>query len=147
MISFVIILFTLLSAFVSTAQELESPNGELTMLFSLRSDGTPTYQLSYKNQAVIRPSSLGLKLKDDKKSFLNDFTVSKTEETSFDDTWKPVWGEVKYIRNHYNELAVTLNQNGTDRQIVIRFRLFDDGLGFRYEFPSQKNLTYFKVFP
>ncbi|MFZ0598227.1 MAG: glycoside hydrolase family 97 protein, partial [Flavobacterium sp.] len=107
--------------------------------------GTPTYNLKYKNKEVVKTSKLGLELKDDKKSLLNDFTVVDTKTSTFDETWKPVWGEVNQIRNHYNELAVTLNQKGTDRQIIIRFRLFDDGLGFRYEFPAQKNLTYFVI--
>jgi hypothetical protein len=134
-------------AFFSPAQsqQLKSPNGKFVMEFSLQNDGTPSYSLNYKNKAVVKPSKLGLELKNDKKSLLNDFTVIDTKATTFDENWKPVWGEVASIRNHYNELAVTLNQKETDRQIVIRFRLFDDGLGFRYEFPSQKNLTYFVI--
>ncbi len=134
-------------AFFSTAnsQQLKSPNGKFVMEFSLQNDGTPSYSLNYKGKAVVKPSKLGLELKNDKKSLLNDFTVIDTKTATFDENWKPVWGEVASIRNHYNELAVTLNQKGTDRQIVIRFRLFDDGLGFRYEFPSQKNLTYFVI--
>ncbi|MDI6032408.1 glycoside hydrolase family 97 protein [Flavobacterium sp. LB2P84] len=134
-------------AFFSPAksQQLKSPNGKFVMEFSLQNDGTPSYSLNYKNKAVVKPSKLGLELKNDKKSLLNDFTVLDSKATTFDENWKPVWGEVASIRNHYNELAVTLNQKETDRQIVIRFRLFDDGLGFRYEFPSQKNLTYFVI--
>jgi hypothetical protein len=127
------------------SQQLKSPNGKFVMEFSLQNDGTPSYSLNYKNKAVVKPSKLGLELKNDKKSLLNDFTVIDTKTATFDENWKPVWGEVASIRNHYNELAVTLNQKETDRQIVIRFRLFDDGLGFRYEFPSQKNLTYFVI--
>ena len=142
-------LFTALMwlAFFSPAQsqQLKSPNGKFVMEFSLQNDGTPSYSLNYKNKAVVKPSKLGLELKNDKKSLLNDFTVVDIKATTFDESWKPVWGEVASIRNHYNELAVTLNQKETDRQIVIRFRLFDDGLGFRYEFPSQKNLTYFVI--
>lgn len=130
---------------IAKAQQLKSPEGKFVMEFSLQNDGTPTYNLKYKNKEVIKTSKLGLELKDDKKSLLNDFTVVDTKTSTFDETWKPVWGEVNQIRNHYNELAVTLNQKGTDRQIVIRFRLFDDGLGFRYEFPAQKNLTYFVI--
>ena len=130
---------------IAKAQQLKSPEGKFVMEFSLQNDGTPTYSLKYKNKEVVKTSKLGLELKDDKKSLLNDFTVVDTKTTTFDETWKPVWGEVDNIRNHYNELAVTLNQKGTDRQIVIRFRLFDDGLGFRYEFPTQKNLTYFVI--
>ena len=130
---------------IAQAQQLKSPEGKFVMEFSLQNDGTPTYNLKYKNKEVVKTSKLGLELKDDKKSLLNDFTVVDTKTATFDETWKPVWGEVDNIRNHYNELAVTLNQKGTDRQIVIRFRLFDDGFGFRYEFPTQKNLTYFVI--
>ncbi len=127
------------------AQQLKSPDGNLTMTFALLNDGTPTYSLTYKGKDVIKPSNLGLELKNDTKSLLNDFTVTDSQTSTFDETWKPVWGEVATIRNHYNELAITLNQNETDRIIVIRFRLFNDGLGFRYEFPLQKNLTYFTI--
>ncbi|MDO7171730.1 glycoside hydrolase family 97 protein [Mariniflexile sp. AS56] len=127
------------------AQELKSPNGSLSMQFSLENDGTPAYKLSYKNKAVIKQSHLGLELKDDEKSLLNDFKISNSKTASFDETWQPVWGEVKTIRNHYNELAVTLTQNETDRILVIRFRMFNEGLGFRYEFPAQKNLVYFVI--
>ena len=130
---------------IAKAQQLKSPEGKFVMEFSLQSDGTPTYNLKYKNKEVVKTSKLGLELKDDKKSLLNDFTIADTKTSSFDETWKPVWGEVDHIRNHYNELAVTLNQKSTDRLLVIRFRLFDDGLGFRYEFPAQKNLTYFII--
>lgn len=129
----------------SKAQQLKSPEGKFVMEFSLLNDGTPSYNLKYKNKEVIKSSKLGLELKKDPKSLLNDFTVIDTKTSSFDESWKPVWGEQNQIRNHYNELAVTLNQKGTDRQIIIRFRLFDDGLGFRYEFPTQKNLTYFVI--
>lgn len=129
----------------ATAQQLKSPNGNFAMDFTLLSDGTPSYSLIYKNKVVVKPSKLGLELKNDKKSLLNDFTIVDSKTTTFDENWKPVWGEVSSIRNHYNELAVTLNQKETDRKVIIRFRLFDDGLGFRYEFPSQKNLTYFVI--
>jgi hypothetical protein len=132
----------------ANAQQLKSPNGNFMMEFALQKDGTPTYNLTYKGKTVVKPSKLGLELKEDKnnkKSLLNDFTVIDKKTASFDETWKPVWGEVASIRNQYNELAVTLNQNETDRQIVIRFRLFNDGLGFRYEFPAQKNLVYFVI--
>jgi glucan 1,4-alpha-glucosidase len=128
-----------------TAQELKSPDGKLTMTFSLQPDGTPTYQLQFKGKPVIKPSALGLELKGDAKSLLNDFTVTNSETVSHDSNWKPVWGEVNTIRNNYNELAVTLTQKGTDRRMIIRFRLFDDGLGFRYEFPEQQNLSYFVI--
>lgn len=149
------------------AQELKSPNGNLTLKFYLQGNGVPTYTLTYKGKDVIKPSKLGLELKDnsdshtdfndfsikgntdsqkeDKVSLLNGFQITDTNTSSFDETWQPVWGEVKKIRNHYNELAVTLNQQSTDRYILIRFRLFDDGLGFRYEFPEQKNLIYFVI--
>jgi hypothetical protein len=135
-----------LSLFVAVnAQELYSPNGQLIMAFSLQSNGTPQYQLSYKNKLVINPSTLGFELKADAKSLQHDFMITETKTTSHDSNWQPVWGEVKTIRDHYNELAVTLTQKETNRELLIRFRLFDDGLGFRYEFPSQPNLIYFVI--
>lgn len=137
--------FLLAICTTSIAQQIKSPEGNFIMEFSLLKDGTPTYSLNYKNKEVIKPSKLGLELKNDKKSLLNDFVVVDRKTSTFDETWQPVWGEVNKIRNHYNELAVTLNQKETDRKIIIRFRLFADGLGFRYEFPAQKNLTYFIV--
>ncbi|WP_336067499.1 glycoside hydrolase family 97 protein [Mesoflavibacter sp. CH_XMU1404-2] len=140
-----IIALLFLSVSFVNAQQLTSPNGELTMQFSLKEDGAPTYKLTYKNQEVIKESSLGFHLKNDKKSLLDDFKITDTNTSTFDDTWQPVWGEVKEIRNHYNQLKVTLTQNETDRIIVVNFRLFDDGLGFRYEFPTQKNLVYFTI--
>ncbi len=140
------VLFIFLIAINSSiGQELKSPNGQFSMVFSLLQDGTPTYELSYKNKPIIKSSKLGFELKNDKNSLLNGFVVTNSKTATFDETWKPVWGEVAQIRNHYNELAVTLNQKATDRLVVIRFRLFDDGLGFRYEFPEQKNLVYFVI--
>lgn len=130
---------------VAFAQTLKSPNGNFIMSFSLQSNGTPVYSLTYKGKDIIKPGKLGLELKNDKNSLLNDFTIAETKSSTFDETWKPVWGEEKEIRNYYNELAVTLNQKGTNRIMILRFRLFDDGLGFRYEFPQQKNLTYFVI--
>ena len=127
------------------AQELHSPNGNLILKFNVSSAGAPQYELAYKSKPVILPSTLGLELKNDKKSLLNDFIIASTQTNSFDETWQPVWGEVSTIRNNYNELAVTLQQKETNRQLVIRFRLFNDGLGFRYEFPSQKNFNYFVI--
>ncbi len=127
------------------AQELQSPNGKISLGFVLQNDGTPTYTLSYQNKLVIKTSNLGLDLEKDSESLLNGFTLAATKTSSFDESWKPVWGEQSSIRNHYNELAITLNQTKSNRQINIRFRLFDDGLGFRYEFPAQKNLIYFTI--
>lgn len=127
------------------SQEIKSPNGNFIMQFELQNDGTPSYNLSYKGKAIIKPSKLGLEIKNDKKSLLNDFTIIDSKKITFDETWTPVWGEMASIRNYYNELAVTLNQKETERQIIIRFRLFNDGLGFRYEFPTQKNLVYFVI--
>lgn len=130
---------------LANAQSLKSPDEHLTMTFELLHDGTPSYSLTYKNRAVINPSKLGLELKDDARSLLDGFTLIDTKTTSFDETWQPVWGEVSSIRNHYNELSVTLSQKETERLVIIRFRLFNDGLGFRYEFPTQKNLVYFTI--
>ena len=126
------------------AQNLTSPNGELQMKFSVNAQGEPVYELSYKGRAVLKPSKLGLELKDDP-GLMSGFTIADVETSTFDETWKPVWGEESQIRNHYNEMAVTLNQKAQERNMVIRFRLFDDGLGFRYEFPLQENLNYFVI--
>lgn len=126
------------------AESITSPNGQLQLNFSVNSQGEPVYELFYKGKAVIKPSKLGLELKNDP-GLMNGFTLADTQTSTFDETWEPVWGEVKQIRNHYNEMAVTLDQKAQDRNIIIRFRLFDDGLGFRYEFPLQKNLNYFVI--
>lgn len=142
---FVSVLVMVFSIFGLNAQELKSPNGNFKMIFALENDGTPTYQLFMKNKEIIKKSKLGLELQKDKKSLLNDFKLVNEVRKTFDETWKTVWGEETEIRNHYNELALTLKQNETERNIIIRFRLFNDGLGFRYEFPEQKNLTYFVV--
>lgn len=140
---FVSVFVMIFSIFGMNAQELKSPNGIFKMIFALENDGTPTYQLFMNNKEIIKKSKLGLELQKDKKSLLNDFKLVNEVRNTFDETWKPVWGEETAIRNYYNELALTLKQNETDRNIIIRFRLFNDGLGFRYEFPEQKNLTYF----
>jgi hypothetical protein len=153
-------------ALMAQAEKLNSPDGNLVMNFSLNEAGAPVYELYFKNKVVIKPSTLGLELKkedankktdfewtarkdhdqlDSKTNLMTGFTVANTQTATFDETWTPVWGEEKEIRNHYNELTVTLNQAANDRQMVIRFRLFNDGLGFRYEFPQQKNLNYFVI--
>lgn len=131
--------------YTADAQELKSPGGKLVLTFLLQPDGTPAYGLKYKNKEVIKISKLGLELKNDSNSLLKNFIIVENKISSFDESWEPVWGEVKTIRNHYNEMAVTLNQKVTNRLLIIRFRLFDEGLGFRYEFPSQKNLVYFVI--
>lgn len=138
------LLLVLLVGGIAKAESITSPNGQLQLNFSVNAQGEPVYELSYKGKPVINPSKLGLELKNDP-GLMNGFTLADAKTSTFDETWEPVWGEVKQIRNHYNELAVTLNQKAQDRNIVIRFRLFDDGLGFRYEFPLQKNLNYFVI--
>ena len=150
----------------ASAQELKSPNGELKMEFSVDAQGRPTYYLQYKGQDIIKPSHLGLELKQEdpnkaqdfefktradasklaqKANLTSGFVITGHENTTFDETWQPVWGEESSIRNHYHELCVTLTQPVNDRLIKSRFRLPDDGLGFRYDFPEQKNLTYFTL--
>ena len=125
------------------AESLTSPNGNLQLNVEVK-NGVPVYTLDYKQKPVVKESRLGLELKDGK-HLMDGFTLAKSETSTFDETWKPVWGEVNSIRNQYNELAVTLSQPSTDRSLLIRFRLYDDGLGFRYEFPQQKNLNYFVI--
>ena len=141
----------LLCTFMANAQQkLTSPNGNFEMTFELDAKGAPVYTLSYKDQLVIKPSKLGLELKkedankktdfewtekkvdqaelDAKADFYNGFVLKDVQTSTFDETWTPVWGEEKEIRNHYNELAVTLDQPKNNRFMIIRFRLFDDGL-------------------
>lgn len=137
-------LLVLFMSSAAMAESITSPNGQLQLNFSVNFQGEPVYELFYKGKAVIKPSKLGLELKNDP-GLMNGFTLADTQTSTFDETWEPVWGEVKQIRNHYNEMAVTLDQKAQDRNIIIRFRLFDDGLGFRYEFPLQKNLNYFVI--
>jgi hypothetical protein len=126
-------------------QELRSPNGNFRMEFRLNGDSSPVYRLYYKSKEIIRPSKMGLDLKSDSFMLTSGFVVADSARRSFDETWTPVWGETKTIVNHYNELAVTLRQPRSKRKLVIRFRAFDDGLGFRYEFPVQENLVYFVI--
>ena len=151
---------------ITDINTLSSPDGKLEMSFHLTGDGTPEYTLDYDGRPVILSSGMGFELrgvlKAQKIDYNADGTVSKSdwkpceslhdgfvvesvERSSHDETWTPVWGEEDSIRNHYNELAVNLLQSSTERRLVIRFRLFNDGLGFRYEFPSQKNLNYFVI--
>ena len=151
---------------ITDINTLSSPDGKLEMSFHLTGDGTPEYTLDYDGSPVILSSGMGFELrgvlKAQKIDYNADGTVSKSdwkpceslhdgfvvesvERSSHDETWAPVWGEEDSIRNHYNELAVNLVQASTERRLVIRFRLFNDGLGFRYEFPSQKNLNYFVI--
>lgn len=137
--------FLLMACCAINAQQITSPDQNLELKFGLSSKGEPTYELTYKKKAVIKTSKLGLELKNGT-SFLDGFQIDKTEKNTFDETWSPVLGEQKNIRNHYNELLVTLSQKAANgRFIKIRFRLFNDGLGFRYEFPEQKNLNHFVI--
>ena len=133
-----------LCTWTAQAIGMSSPSGQLKLTFELTDEGKPVYQLTYKGKTVIKPSTLGLELV--KKPHLTDgFEIAGTDTASFDETWQPVWGEVKSIRNHYNELLVKLKQTATGRLMNLRFRIYDEGLGFRYEFPQQKKLTYFVV--
>lgn len=142
----------MLMPLAALAQTVTSPDGNVVLNFSL-DNGRPTYQLDYKGKAVVKPSHLGLELAKDKHAskgleetdLMDGFTIVKTDTSSFDETWKPVWGETATIRNNYKEMAVTLNQPATKRNIVIRFRVYNDGMGLRYEFPQQNELNYFII--
>lgn len=135
------------SASLGATEVLTSPDGRLQLSFDLTNDGTPTYKMDYNNKPVIATSRLGLELKN-QKSLLDGFKMERVSRSSFDETWQPVWGEQSSIRNHYNEMAVCLSQpddNGHLREMIVRFRLYDDGVGFRYEWPAQDNFTYFII--
>ena len=148
-------------AYTAAAESVASPDGNVVVNFDVK-DGWPVYSVDYKQKPVILESRLGLELDDvsmrntfesfditggetNKLSLTDGFELTKTERSTFDETWKPVWGEEEAIRNHYNEMAVTITQPAFDRYIIIRFRVYDDGMGFRYEFPQQKNLVYFTI--
>lgn len=140
-----LLLLTCTFAVQLKAQVITSPDKNLSLKFELTGNGAPSYQLNFKNKPVIKPSKMGLEL-NGSPSLMEGFTVTNTEEKSVDDSWNPVWGEQKTIRNNYNELLVTLAQKEQQgRFIRLRFRLFNDGLGFRYEFPKQQNLNYFVI--
>ena len=133
----------LFSALNVDADVVTSPNGIVSIDFQLK-NGIPTYKVDYKGKPVIKESRLGLELRDGK-NLMDGFEQLNATTFTFDETWQPVWGEVKEIRNHYNELLAELKQPSTDRYMNIRFRVYDDGVGFRYEFPQQKNLVYFVI--
>lgn len=133
----------LFSALNVDADVVTSPNGIVSIDFQLK-NGIPTYKVDYKGKPVVKESRLGLELRDGK-NLMDGFEQLNATTSTFDETWQPVWGEVKEIRNHYNELLAELKQPSTDRYMNIRFRVYDDGVGFRYEFPQQKNLVYFVI--
>lgn len=135
----------LLAAFslAANAVEVKSPDGKVAVDFDVK-NGVPTYSMTFDGKTVINPSTLGLELVN-ANDLMDGFKIVGSETSAFDETWQPVWGETKDIRNHYNELLVKLRQTSTDRFMNLRFRVYDDGMGFRYEFPQQKNLVYFVV--
>lgn len=126
------------------AQQITSPDKNLILTFSITEEGEPFYNLKYKNKEVIENSKLGFEIFPSF-SLANNFTITNTEYVSFDETWKPILGENSEIRENYNEMFVTLNQKDSDWKLNIRFRLFDDGLGFRYEFPIQSELRHIRI--
>ena len=149
-----------------TRAELASPDGALRLEFSMDADGVPYYSLSREDVDVLLPSRLGFTLRGTVKAerlaedkaghifksdavppvnFDRGFELVGTETDSFDEVWEPVWGEESQIRNHYNELLVHLRQPDSERALDVRFRLFDDGLGFRYEFPGGQSLVHFVI--
>ena len=149
-----ILLMSIFAMPLAMAQQQSSPDGNVVLTFSLKADGTPSYKVTYKNKAVINESTLGFTLKKAEPLTQNlkkvepltqNFKVVDTKKSTFKETWKPVWGEESEILNHYNELLVQLEQEKTQRKMNIRFRVYNEGVGFRYEFPSQKELTYFVI--
>lgn len=128
----------------SLAQTLTSPDGNLVMDFHLSADKTPVYSLKYKGKDVIKESKMGFQIRPSF-DFSKNFRIVETKEDASDTTWNPVWGQNSVIRDNHKELFVALEQEGTGWLLNICFRLFDDGLGFRYEFPVQKELRHFTI--
>ncbi len=143
---FIFLIFIHCSFFVSesAAQNIASPDGQVCLTFVLTENGVPTYQVSYKGHEVVRPSRLGIEL-NEANSLMDDFRVINTTTTTFDETWQPVWGETRNVRNHYNELFVEMEKPANGRFMNLRFRVYNDGVGFRYEFPLQQHMPYFVV--
>ena len=131
-------------AFSASASEVASPNGSIKVNFSL-DGGKPTYSVTFQGKTVINPSHLGYQLAKGGKDLLDGFSVVGEKASTFDETWSPVWGENKSIRNHYNDMLVELKQDASDSYMNIRFRVYDDGVGFRYEFPQKGKLNYFVI--
>ena len=131
------------ASLAANADTVKSPDGNIGVEFKV-DNGVPVYNVAYKGRPVVNDSRMGLELKDGK-HLTEGFVLDGTETSTFDETWRPVWGEVKEIRNHYNEYVARLSQPSTGRLMNIRFRVYDDGVGFRYEFPQQKNLVYFTI--
>nr|WP_321375141.1 glycoside hydrolase family 97 protein [uncultured Bacteroides sp.] len=141
------IIFSLLCLLIvntSVAQNLNSPDGNLILTFRLNDNGTPSYKLQFKGKTVIDESKMGFTM-NSLAPFTDKFVITDTKFCTFDKVWQPVWGEQKEIRDNHNEMLVSLNQTSTNRKLNIRFRLFNDGLGFRYEFPVQENLRHFTI--
>lgn len=152
-ISLILSIFLFALPSIMMGQTVKSPNGKVSVTFSLEQNGVPTYEMKYKGKTVIKPSHLGLELAKDKHAskgleetnLMDGFTKTNYKVSTFDETWTPVWGETKTIRNNYNELEVDLRQESSNRNITIRFRVYDCGMGLRYEFPQQKDLNYFII--
>jgi hypothetical protein len=140
---FILISFLLL-AFSGNAQTVQSPSKEITLNFSLSNEGKPTYEVSYKNKAIVKKSTLGIKLKQGG-DLTSDFSIDSIRQKTVNETWQPVLGEQSNIRNNYNEITVALSQKPTSRKLNIIFRVFNEGVAFRYSFPKQPNLNYFII--
>lgn len=130
----------LAAAFSAGAAGISSPSGNLVLNVSVNDSGTPTYSLSYKGKTLVADSRLGLVA--DEMGFADNFTISATDTMTVDRSWEPVWGEYSTVRDHFRELAVTFTGGEPSREMTVRFRVFDDGLGFRYELPRQDNANY-----
>ena len=126
------------------AQTLSSPNGNLKLSFRLTEKGTPTYALTFKGKTVISESVLGFVI-NQKEDFNSNFEITDVQFAGANSVWQPVLGENKEIRDHHKEMLVHLSQKNNGRQLLLRFRLFNDGLGFRYEFPLQDNFRHFRI--
>lgn len=140
---FLLLIVSLLAVATGFAFDCQSPGGKVKLHVELTSSGQPQYSLTYKGKTVIKPSTLGYELIA-ADNLMDGFSVQTTQTSTFDETWQPVWGETKDIRNNYNELFVALKQDRTGRLMNLRFRVYDYGMGLRYEFPQQTN-AYFLV--
>lgn len=138
-----VILFCFVFACVN-AQQLKSPSKDIVVDFSLGDHGEPTYHITYKGKEVLKPSKMGVLLKDGN-TLNKNFRILNVETSAFDENWTPVLGEEAVIRNHYNQMTVHLEQKESDQKMDIVFKVYDEGVAFRYEFPFENKAHYFII--
>lgn len=140
-LSLILLTSFLIACNMNPQTKVSSPDGKLSVDFSLSENGQPNYKVSYEGKEIINPSRLGFEFKNHP-PFKDGLRIQNTKSKSVDNTWQPVWGEQKEVRNYYNELLISLKETDSPNRLVhLRFRVYNDGVGFRYEIPAQQNMA------